>query len=451
MKKLIKIILSIFILFTNLISIVKADEDPPPGYSPWSTNQTGDENEISVLQYGRKIPIKWSEWSEYIPTSKYQRKREGIKKHYANRSADAAVTYENAYARHLYTWTFSSRRKFIYFYADVDTYRFSNNTSTNYEGPPMQLYCDGTLIASTGKHNELENWNPSINTYCTSLTLNMSSNSDGIRNRTMIVGTYVGSLIDEYSYVILWSQGQDWRQDKEYEHITGSDPQIPTSRIVYSHPLTYKINYVLDGGTANGELVSTYTVLDEVNLPSVSKKAHDFLGWYDQNGNKYEKINKGTYGDLTLYARYEKRIPNLEVGYTYFDVDKDKQRIDINEVINKSEAKAYDKKLGDISDDIKIISIIYKDKNKTIDNPSYLEIDEKDMVTITFYVKNDVEGEAIVKRNFYIIGKGNDIEEYIDNIKIYSRYISEEYYKTLDSNSIWQSSAYKQILNETFN
>lgn len=451
MKKLSKLILSIFILLINFTLTISADDDPPIGYTPWSTEKTGDENEISILQYGRMVPIKWSNWSEDIPISVYQRRRDGMKKHYANRSASASVIYENADARTLYRWNFSSRRKIIYFYADVDTYKHENGVSTEYEGPPMQLYCDGNLIATTGKHNELINWNPQINTYCKTLALNMSKNDDGIRNRTMIVGTYVGSFIDEYSYVVEWSEGQDWRYHEEYEHITGSNPQIPTSRNVYSHPITYSITYILDGGTVNGELIKSYTILDTVNLPTVSKKGYDFLGFYDASGNKYEKIKKGTYGNLTLYAKYEKRVPTLDVGYTYFDVDKEKQVIDIKEVINKSNAKAYDRKQGDITGNIKIISISYKDKNKTINNPTYLEIDERDLVTITFYVENDVGGEALVTRRFHIIGKGTDIEDYVDDIKIYSRYISNDYYITLDPNSIWQTSSYQQTLNEAFN
>lgn len=448
MKKITKIILWIIALVLLTNSVIKA-EPPLPGYSEWSTEKTGDENEISELQYGRKLPIEWSSWSTEKPSSVYQRWRDGIKKHYAFKEETKPVTFYDAKAKRLYRWNFSSKRKIVYLYADVDTYISGSNDY--YEGPPLQLYCDGNLIASTGVHNELKNWNPSINASCSYMELYMSDNSGHDRNRTMVVGTWVGSYVDEYSYVIKWNNGQDWRTDKEYEHITGSNPQIPTQRIVYSHPVTYKINYDLNGGTANGKLTYTYTVLDEVSFPTLSKIAHDFLGFYDSKGNKVEKITKGTYGDINLYAKFKERIPKLTVGYTYFDKDEENPTIDIKEVIKQSNAEAYDEKQGDITDKIVIKSIEYRDKEKTVEYPNYLEVDQKDQVTIKYTVTNDVGGTSEVTRIFYILGKGVEIENYSDNIKIYSRYISKNYIGTLDTNSIWNNDDYKKTLNSAFN
>lgn len=449
MKKILKVIIILVVLMANT-NITYAN-DELPGYSSWSTEESGNEYEVSGTQYGRKVPSKWSSWQEDIPDSVYQKSREGIKKIFYNNGK--GKIYGSATKRKLCTWNFNTPTNITYFYGDVDTYYLSSdNKTSNYEAPPLQLYCDGSLIAERGAHDVLKNWSPDINVTCKTMYLYMLDNSaNGARNRASIVGTWVGYDTKEYAYVTEWNNGQDWRFNKEYEHITGANPQIPTSRVVYSYPLTYSITYVLDEGTPNGELPTSYTVLDEVDLPSVRKKAHDFIGFYDSNGRKYEKINKGTYGNLILYAKYEKRVPKLDIGYTYFEVDIDNPKIEIQDILDKTNAKATDPKQGDLSENIKITSIVYRDKEKTINNPDYLEVDSKDMVTITFYVENDVGGETLVNRRFYIIGKGSEIENYSDSIEIYSRYISKDYLYTLDDNSIWNTSSYKEVLNNIYN
>ena len=43
--------------------------------------------------------------------------------------------------------------------------------------------------------------------------------------------------------------------------------------------LTYDINDDLDGGTFIGTTANTYTVLDEVVIPELSKPGYEFIGW----------------------------------------------------------------------------------------------------------------------------------------------------------------------------
>ncbi|MBQ4509982.1 MAG: leucine-rich repeat protein [Clostridia bacterium] len=64
-------------------------------------------------------------------------------------------------------------------------------------------------------------------------------------------------------------------------------------------PIEYKITYIRAKGT-----VHTYTIEDEIELPCENEQYYEFYGWsksYD--GSKmFTKIEKGTTGNLTLYA-----------------------------------------------------------------------------------------------------------------------------------------------------
>ena len=67
---------------------------------------------------------------------------------------------------------------------------------------------------------------------------------------------------------------------------------------------TYKINYVLNGGTVENANPTEYTYETETfNLNPASKLGYTFDGWYVNNA-KVEKIEKGTTGNITLTAQY---------------------------------------------------------------------------------------------------------------------------------------------------
>lgn len=437
----------LFIIVLVLISTFSIQaEAPKPGYTDWSTNPSGNEYEESVVQYGRRVPAQWSDWSETKPSTADQKSKEGQIKKYVNRSATNSLIYFNANAKTIYTWNFGQRSRVVYFYADVDTYVYPS--LAYYEAPPLQLYCDNSLIASTGTHDVLKNWNPNVNTSCTTMQLRMSDNSSHGRNRTAIVGTWATTLGTLYSYVVSWTDGRDWRTTEPYTRVYGENAQIPTSRVVYSYPITYSITYHLDEGTPVSDLPKSYTVLDDVELPICTKRGYDFLGYYDSKGNLINEIKKGSYGNLVLYAKYKRRLPVLYVGYTYFDVGD--INISSDDVIKQVNARAIDELEGDLSDKIVIKSIYYEQKNKIIEDPEYLELDSEDIVNITFSVSNNVGGEATVTRKFYILGKGKSNDDYVENVKIYSRFIDEEYLYTLDEYSVWNTNDYKNQLYKAF-
>lgn len=69
----------------------------------------------------------------------------------------------------------------------------------------------------------------------------------------------------------------------------------------------YNINLDVQGGDALDKSQLEYTEEDELKLPIPTKGSAYFDGWFDKNGKRYEKINKGSSGDLDLIARWSER------------------------------------------------------------------------------------------------------------------------------------------------
>ena len=442
MKRIIKIIF-ICVLLILFDKPVFAQIQLPLGYSEWDIISNNDENEISAIQYGRMLPKQWSAYQSEIPDTPYYKVGEKKTLHYAYEDFDKKHFWQDADEKVLFTWDFKEKSRVIYFYADVDAY--VKETYDNYIGPPLRLYCDGKLISSIEEHDCLKNWNPKIDCQCTLLQLEMKSANSHGRNETCIVGTWATTQVDQYSYVVSWKKGSDWRFDKEYEHLYGEDSQIPTQRTVYSHPIIYNIYYDLDGGELLEEAKNTYTVLQEVKLPSAKKKGYEFISWL-KDGIEISEIKKGNYGDIYLKARYERKNPNISAGYVYFD--QDDKFISIDELLILVKAQAIDELDGDISKNIIVDYIDYEFDGK-IRSPTYLNISKVQKVEISFSIINSGGKKANIKKNYYILGKGQQIDS-LDDIKIYSRFINEKYQDTLDINSIWRQSAYQESLKNAF-
>ncbi|MBQ9115511.1 MAG: leucine-rich repeat protein [Clostridia bacterium] len=72
-------------------------------------------------------------------------------------------------------------------------------------------------------------------------------------------------------------------------------------------PISYKITYVLNGGTLPTDYTEAYTVESGASLPQPKRSLHLFDGWYESEkltGNKLTSIPKGEYGDKTYYAKW---------------------------------------------------------------------------------------------------------------------------------------------------
>ena len=442
MKRILKCLLLTAVIIIHCTVTVMAEGELPDGYSEWSTESNGDPNEISAIQYGRQLPKEWSEWSIEVPESPYQKEGEELERHYAYEGS--SHFWNNARAKTLFEWNFPSKSRIVYFYADVDTY--VDKTYTNYSGPPLQLYCDGRQVASTGRHNHLSNWNPDIDCECSILKLTMSSDTGNGRNATCIVGTWATTYLKTYSYVISWQEPGDWRFDEAYPHLYGEESQIPAERTVYSRPIVYHISYDFNGGEAIGEITDSYTVLDEVELPGAHKEGYDFIGWYEGD-TLIERIEKGTFRDISLVAVYDRHKPSIFTGHAFFD--EDDAHIAVSDLLYIIKASASDEVDGDITGRIKVESITYEKNGTTVNRPSYLDVSTSQSVIIRLSVTNSGGKKAEIERRYYILGKGTDIER-DDNLRVCSRFITEDFKETLSQGSIWRNDDYMEVLEAAY-
>lgn len=73
---------------------------------------------------------------------------------------------------------------------------------------------------------------------------------------------------------------------------------------------TYSIDYVLNGGTIDGEYPTTYTEGKPIELTSPTKEGYVFSRWYtDADLTEYfEGITEDTKGDLVLYAAWSETL-----------------------------------------------------------------------------------------------------------------------------------------------
>ena len=76
--------------------------------------------------------------------------------------------------------------------------------------------------------------------------------------------------------------------------------------------IRYSISYDPNGGTGASN-PSSYTVEDEFELASPTKKGYTFEGWFDESGNRVTRIDAGTTGDLKLTAHWAAIKNNLSV------------------------------------------------------------------------------------------------------------------------------------------
>ena len=99
----------------------------------------------------------------------------------------------------------------------------------------------------------------------------------------------------------------------------------------------------MNGGNDDHNSPTTYNVLYPVSFYEPTREGYDFLGWYDENGNRvygvnntaensdadfdniddlYNKLSKRTTGDITVYARWAKVSVNIhQNGYAKYDAE----------------------------------------------------------------------------------------------------------------------------------
>lgn len=104
---------------------------------------------------------------------------------------------------------------------------------------------------------------------------------------------------------------EGWFTDSDFENeITSITTGSHDNLILYAKysVVDYSIEYRLDGGI-NGNNPTSYNVEgDTIILENSTRAGYDFAGWYSDYNYKdrVQYINKGFYGNITLYAKWEK-------------------------------------------------------------------------------------------------------------------------------------------------
>lgn len=97
----------------------------------------------------------------------------------------------------------------------------------------------------------------------------------------------------------------------------------------------YSIIYILNGGVNPNDVVSSYTINDEVILPIPTKEKYTFIGWYTDSEytNAITKINKGSTTNYTLYAKW-KFETKRDYDYVFYTNNDSYTISNINEIKN---------------------------------------------------------------------------------------------------------------------
>lgn len=99
---------------------------------------------------------------------------------------------------------------------------------------------------------------------------------------------------------------EGWYSD---EALTNKVTNVTGEMNIYAKwtPNTYNINYVLDGGSFESSVKSTFTIEDEFTYPTPTQEGATFIGWYTdaEFTTKAETHNLGIFDNITLYAKWD--------------------------------------------------------------------------------------------------------------------------------------------------
>ena len=175
-------------------------------------------------------------------------------------------------------------------------------TDEQFSGEPVKTIPKG----SSGKQTFYAKWKPA--TYTVTF-------KDGNETKTQSLSSE-GSLTlpqplaqrDHYQFSHWLRSGQDV-QDVKYQPGDPITVKEDTTFTAVWTPIEYKITYDLGGhGTNSGDNPATYTIKSETFALAepTPNTGYTFVGWYDaaEGGNQITNIQKGSYGDRTVYARW---------------------------------------------------------------------------------------------------------------------------------------------------
>ena len=164
----------------------------------------------------------------------------------------------------------------------------------------------GIPKGSTGNRTLYAKWEPA--------TYTITYNTNGGTNNTQNPSTYtVEDTIAELNSPT--KKGYDflgWYTDANFTTKLSGISKGTTGDIkLYAKwgIITYKITYMLSGGTNSSANPTGYTIASNsiTSLSNPTKAGYKFLGWYTNASftTKFSKIAKGSIGNVTLYAKWE--------------------------------------------------------------------------------------------------------------------------------------------------
>ena len=110
-----------------------------------------------------------------------------------------------------------------------------------------------------------------------------------------------------------WYTSSDFKEGTDVTEIATGSTGNKTFYAKWT-PITYDITYNLDGGENPAGAIESYTIEDEVTLPTPEKSGYTFLGWYDAetDGGKVETISVGSTENKEFWAKWSQTsIPQV--------------------------------------------------------------------------------------------------------------------------------------------
>ena len=202
------------------------------------------------------------------------------------------------------------------------------------EGYTMQLYSDGKLEktyvipyadidtakapeALTGKRGYIfKEWNTKEDG-----TGEIYKPGDYMKELLQTAGTVTQNQEErmETENVEIENAETDMQSKEEYDEMNtedsadtaaAEDKTVVALYAVWEKASEYKITYKLGKGKNNKSNPQIYTTEDEIKLKKPTRSGYHFVGWYTDSKykNKISVIEKGSEGELTLYAKWTKEI-----------------------------------------------------------------------------------------------------------------------------------------------
>lgn len=104
----------------------------------------------------------------------------------------------------------------------------------------------------------------------------------------------------EYYDFAGWYANSDLSGDRVVDFSTDKDVTLYAKWIAKEYTIKFDSN---GGESVKSHIYSVESA--DFTLPSIRKEYYDFIGWFDENGKKYEVISSKNPQDATLYARWK--------------------------------------------------------------------------------------------------------------------------------------------------